>query len=142
MVKIKKIDHIGIVVPNLKEGIETYKNLLFKEPIHIEYIEESKVEVAFFDIGGVQVELLAPTNSESEVMTFLKSTGGGIHHICYEVEGLHEILKKLKEKNIKLIDEVPRKGSRNTQIAFVDPRSTKGVYIEYCEFPCYPKKGE
>lgn len=135
MAKIKKIDHIGIVVSNMKEAVEIYKNLLFREPIYTEYFNASKVELTFFDVGGVQIELLAPTAPDSEIMPFLKEKGGGIHHICYEVEGIDEILKKLNEEGIKLIDERPRPGSRNTQIAFVDATSTKGTYIEYCEFP-------
>jgi methylmalonyl-CoA epimerase len=134
MASIKKIDHIGIVVPNIQEGIEIYKQLLLRKPIYTEYIDASKVQLAFFDVGGVQIELLAPTSFDSEVMLFLKQTGGGLHHICYEVEKINDILTELKDKGFRLIDEIPRPGSRNTQIAFVDPKSTKGVYIEYCEF--------
>jgi methylmalonyl-CoA/ethylmalonyl-CoA epimerase len=134
MARIKKIDHIGIVVFNLKESIRVHKDLLFQEPTHYEVFDATKVELAFFDIAGVQIELLSPTAPDSDIMPFLKEKGGGIHHICYEVEGIHDILNDLKKKGFKLIDETPRPGSRNSQIAFVDATSTKGVYIEYCEF--------
>jgi len=135
MVEIKKIDHIGIVVADLREAIEIYKMLLLKEPSHLESIDAVKVDLAFFNVGDVQIELLAPTTSDSEISAFLEEKGGGIHHICYEVEGINEILESLKREGVKLIDEKPRPGSRHSQIAFVDAASTKGVYIEYCEFP-------
>ena len=135
MARIKRIDHIGIVVSDINEAIEIYRMLLFKEPSQLERVEAAKVDLAFFDIGDVQIELLSPTAPDSEISSFLKEKGGGIHHICYEVEGINEILEDLKDKGVKLLDENPRPGSRNSQVAFVDPVSTRGVYIEYCEFP-------
>jgi len=135
MAGIKKIDHIGIVVPDIKEAIEIYKVLLLKEPSHLERVDAAKVDLAFFDVGEIQIELLAPIASDSEISAFLEEKGGGIHHICYEVEEINEILDKLKREGVKLMDEKPRPGSRNSQIAFVDAVSTKGAYIEYCEFP-------
>jgi len=125
MSRIKKIDHIGIAVFDLKESIKIYKELLFQEPVHQETFDSAKVELAFFDIAGVQIELLSPTALDSDIMPFLKEKGAGIHHICYEVEGIHDILNDLKKKGLKLIDETPRQGSRNSQIAFVDATSTK-----------------
>ena len=135
MGRIKKIDHIGIVVSNMNEAVETYKSLLFEEPTHSEHIDTTKVDIVFFDIGGVSIELLAPAAPESILTSFLENNGEGLHHICYEVEGIKTLLRNLKKRGIKLIDEEPRRGSRNSQIAFVDPKSTRGVYIEYCEFP-------
>ena len=135
MAYIKKIDHIGIVVADMKEAIKAYKKLLFKEPSCLERHEEAKVDLAFFDVGEIQVELLAPCAPDSEVSSFLEEKGGGIHHVCFEVEGIEEILEELKKKGMKLIDEHPRPGSRDSHVAFVDPASAKGVYIEYCEFP-------
>ena len=135
MPTIKKIDHIGIVVSNFKEAIEKHRNLLFREPSHTEYFEPAKVELAFFDIGGVSIELLAPTAPTGDLWAFLKERGGGLHHICYEVDDIHRILESLKEKGFQLLDEKPRAGSRNSQIAFINPASADGVLIEYCQFP-------
>jgi len=140
MGKIKKIDHIGIMVSSIEQGIETFKRILLREPSRREYIDAYKVDLAFFDIGDAQVELLAPTASDSEFMPFLKQTGGGFHHICYEVEGIDEILENLKRSGVKLIDEKTRPGSRNSLIAYVEAASAGGVYTEYCEFPARMEK--
>lgn len=137
MAKIKKMDHIGIVVSNMQEAIDIYRKLLSREPIHREYIHASKVELVFFDVGDVQIELLTPTGPDSKIFSFLEERGEGLHHICYEVEGINEILVELKKKGIKLIDETPRSGSRSSKIAYVNPTSTRGVYIEYCEYTSF-----
>jgi len=135
MAELKKIAHIGIVVSDLKKSIEIYKKLLMREPARTEYVDAAKVDLAFFDVAGVEIELLAPTSTDSAVMPFLKETGGGLHHICYEVEDIHEVLQNLKKQHFSLVDEEPRKGAGNSQIAFVDTISTEGVSIEYCEYP-------
>jgi len=135
MPRLKRIDHIGFVVADIQESIGRYKNLLFQEPFLIDYFEPAKADIAFFDIGGVHVELLAPTDPDSLLGKFLREKGGGYHHICFEVDDLLAVLKVLKDQGSKLIDETPRSGSRNSQIAFVDPVSTDGILIEYCQFP-------
>lgn len=135
MPQIKKIDHIGIVIHDLNEGIKLLQKLLLKESSHTEHVAASKVELAFFDIAGVQLELLAPTAPNSEVSPFLEQTRGGIHHICYEVDSVQEMLSMLKEEGFMLIDEKPRSGSRGTKIGFVDTLRTIGFYTEYCEYP-------
>jgi len=134
MVKIKKIDHLGIVVSNMKAAIQKYQDLLFQKPSFTEYFAPGKIELAFFEINGVSVELLAPQDRSSEIGIFLKEKGEGMHHICYEVDDLESTLESLRGKGFKLIDQKPRAGSRHSRIAFVDPVSTGGVLTEYCQF--------
>ncbi len=73
--RIKKVDHIGIVVSNIKEATKVYETILFKQPSYTEYVAAKKVDLVFFDIGGVQIELVAPTTSDSEIAFFLKNRG-------------------------------------------------------------------
>jgi methylmalonyl-CoA/ethylmalonyl-CoA epimerase len=134
MAKIKKIDHLGIVVSDIEAAIQKYQGLLFQKPSLTAYFAPGKIELAFFEINGVSVELLAPQDRSSEIGIFLKEKGEGMHHICYEVDDLESTLESLRGKGFKLIDQKPRAGSRNSRIAFVDPVSTGGVLTEYCQF--------
>ncbi len=84
---------------------------------------------------GVSVELFAPLDGASDIGSFLNEKGEGIHHICYEVDDLDETLNTLRAKGLKLQDEKPRPGSRNSRIAFVDPAGTGGALTECCRFP-------
>jgi methylmalonyl-CoA/ethylmalonyl-CoA epimerase len=49
------------------------------------------------------------------------------------VENIESALQELKEKGIRLIDEKPRKGAGGAQIAFLHPKSTRGVLVELCQ---------
>jgi methylmalonyl-CoA/ethylmalonyl-CoA epimerase len=130
----KKVDHVAIAVPNLEEAIALYKNLLNKDPEHIEEVADQKVRAAFFGVGDTNLELLFPTSPDSPITNFLKKNEkGGLHHICLQVSDLEGHLKTLKEKGVRLIDEKPRIGAHGKKIAFLHPKSTGGVLIELSE---------
>ena len=135
MPRVEKIDHIGIVVANMKSAIQKYENLLLQKPSSTEYFEPRKIDLAFFEVAGVSVELLAPRDPQSEIGRFLREKGEGMHHICYQVDDLDRILKSLREQGFKFVDEEPRPGFRGSRVAFVDASSTGGTLTEYCEFP-------
>jgi methylmalonyl-CoA epimerase len=135
MPRVKKIDHIGIVVANMKSAIQKYENLLLQKISSTEYSEPSRIDLAFFEVAGVSVELIAPRDPQSQVGKFLRERGEGMHHICYQVDDLDGILESLRAQGFKLVDEKPRPGSRGSRIAFVDASSTGGTLTEYCQFP-------
>lgn len=131
----KKVDHVAIAVPDLEEAISLYKNILGKDPEHIEEVEDQKVRAAFFGIGETKLELLFPTDPSSPISKFLeqKKGRGGLHHICIEVDDLEGHLKELKSQGVRLIDEEPRIGAHGKKVAFVHPKATHGVLIELSE---------
>lgn len=127
-----KIDHIGIAVRNLDEAIKTFKALGF-ELEEIEEVKEQKVKVAMFPVGESRIELLEATSDDSVIAKFIASRGEGIHHIAISVENIESGLKRVKDSGIKLIDEKPRFGVGGKRIAFLHPKSTHGVLIEFVE---------
>mgnify|MGYP002828833394 CR=1 FL=1 len=56
--------------------------------------------------------------------------GVGIQQICFQVDDINELINKLLDSGITMIDEKPRIGSKNCLIAFVHPKSTGGVLVE------------
>ncbi len=86
-----------------------------------------------FRIGESYVQLLGPLSPESTVAKFIERRGEGLHHIAYEVEDIEKSLQSLKNAGAKLIDETPRRGSRNTRVAFVQPKTNLGVLVELME---------
>jgi len=132
---IDSIEHIGIAVKNLEEAITVYRDVLgFKlEGIHI--LNERMVKVAFFSVGESRIELLEPLGSDSAVAKFLEARGEGIQHLAVKVKNLEAVLEELKGKGVTLVDESPRAGAEGTKIAFVHPKSTRGVLLELVEKP-------
>ncbi|MDP8207288.1 MAG: methylmalonyl-CoA epimerase [Candidatus Electryonea clarkiae] len=127
---IKKIGHIGIAVPDLEEGIQLYRDKLGLKFIGTEVVEDQKVKVAMFEAGDVHIELLEPTGDDSPIAAFLQKTGGGMHHICYEVDDVDESLMEFEENGIRLIDKKSRPGASGTRVGFLHPKSTGRVLTE------------
>jgi methylmalonyl-CoA epimerase len=47
-----------------------------------------------------------------------------------KVKDIEAVLAELKQKGVTLVDEKPRIGAERAKIAFVHPKSTKGVLLE------------
>ena len=129
----EKINHIGIAVKNLENSIPLYRDQLGMEFEGTEEVAEQRVRVAFLKIGESRIELLEPTSPDSPVAKFLEKNGEGIHHMAYEVADIEQALAELKQKEVRLIDEKPRRGAHGSLIAFLHPKATGGVLTEICQ---------
>ncbi len=130
------MDHVGVAVKNLDEAVKVYRDVLGLELRGIHVLKERKVKVAFFSMGGeAQVELLEPLGSDSPVAKFLEARGEGIQHIAVRVDNVEKALNELKQNGVVLVDDKPRDGAEGKKIAFVSPKSTKGVLMELVQLP-------
>jgi len=77
--------------------------------------------------------LLESTDPEGPVAKFIEKKGEGIHHIAFAVSDIEEHLKHAEKEGVRIIDQAPRKGAEGLDIAFLHPKSTSGVLIEFCE---------
>jgi len=130
------MDHVGVAVRSLDDAIRVYRDALGFELEGIHVLTERKVRVAFISTGGkTQIELLEPLDSNSAIAKFLETRGEGIHHFAVEVDNIDAVLAEMKKKGVSLIDEQPQMGAEGKRIAFVHPKSTKGVLMELVEKP-------
>ena len=127
---VKKIDHIGIAVSNLEEALKFYEGVLGMNLQGTEIVEEQKVKVAFLPVGDTEIELLESTDKDGPIARFIEKKGEGIQHIAYRVDDIEKEIEEMKQKGIRMIDEVPRYGAGGAKIAFLHPKSTNGVLIE------------
>lgn len=130
---IKKIDHIAIVVPELEAAIDFWVNMLGLSLERTEQVKDQGVDVAFLPAGESDIELLRPVDEESGVARYMQKRGPGIHHICFEVEDIGQLLDRLKAEGVPLINEEPTIGSGGKKIAFIHPKGTGGVLVELYE---------
>lgn len=130
--KVKGIDHVGIAMPAL-EGAAAFLGLLglgVDDPVEV---PGRGVEVQFVDTGRGKLELLAPVGADSPMQTFLDKRGPGLHHICLEVDDIHEAFEELIAAGVRMADEAPWM-SPHGWAAYVHPRHWAGVAIELRQF--------
>jgi methylmalonyl-CoA/ethylmalonyl-CoA epimerase len=128
-----RIDHIGVAVDDLERAIELYRDRLGMPLQHRETVEQFGVEAALLGVGEGHVELLCPTSAESAVGRFLERDGPGLHHVAYQTDDIEAALEAVRSAGLRLIDERPRAGIRDSRVAFVHPKATGGVLTELVE---------
>ncbi|MDD2763700.1 MAG: methylmalonyl-CoA epimerase [Opitutaceae bacterium] len=129
---IKQIDHLGIAVHSLDQAVPVYEQALGLRCERREEVPSQKVRTAFFDVGGVHLELLEPTSPDSPVAKFLADRGEGIHHLAFRTDDITGQLARAAGAGVRLIHEKPFEGAAGKLVAFLHPKSTHGVLTEFC----------
>jgi methylmalonyl-CoA/ethylmalonyl-CoA epimerase len=124
------VDHVGVAVDDLEAALGLYRDTLGMPLVHRETVTEQGVEAALLDVGESHIELLSPLGPDTAVGKFLARKGPGLHHVAYRVDSVQDALAALSKAGMRLIDEQPRTGIRNSRVAFVHPSSTGGVLTE------------
>lgn len=127
------MDHIGVAVTNLDEGIAFYKKALGLEVFHREDVPAQKVRVAFLKAGDASVELLEPIGDDGAVAKFLKTRGPGLHHVAFETRRIAEDMARLNADGLPTLEKAPRPGSRGHQVCFLHPKNCLGTLVELVE---------
>ena len=130
--KNKKVNHIAIAVPDVKEAALRWKKALNMKKSEIIVLEEHGVKVVFLEFSNLKIELLEPLNNKSPISKFLeKNPKGGMHHICFEVEQMTETINSLKNKNINILgDGNPKIGAHDKPVVFIHPNDLSGTLVE------------
>jgi methylmalonyl-CoA/ethylmalonyl-CoA epimerase len=133
-----RIDHVGVAVDDMDAALALYRDSLGLPLSHRERVEEQGVDAALLAVGDGHVELLAPLGPETPVGKYLERRGPGLHHVAYAVADIDAELERLRGAGLRLIDEHPRVGIRNSRVAFVHPSAVGGVLTEIVE-PAEPR---
>ena len=124
------LDHIGIAVADLEASLKFFRDAL---GLHVEPPEDvasQSVRAQFISTGPSSLELLQATAPDSPIAKFLAQRGPGLHHITLKVDDIRAALARLRERDIRLIDEEPRPGAEGAMVAFIHPSSAQGVLVE------------
>ncbi|HEY3937101.1 MAG TPA: methylmalonyl-CoA epimerase [Bryobacteraceae bacterium] len=128
-----EIDHLGIAVQSLDEGLRFYETMLGMSVTHRETVEAEGVSVAMLPAGATpaspRIELLEAAGGDSVIARFIGKRGPGLHHIALRVDDLAQTVERLMSEGARLMNE-PRLGAGGHLYAFVHPASTGGVLLE------------
>lgn len=127
------VDQVAIAVHSIEKSLQFYQGTLGLKLHSIEEVPSEKVKVAILMVGETRIELLEPMSKDSPISSFLEKRGEGVHHIAFRTQNIHSVINQLRDKQVKIIEPAPRKGSENSKVGFVHPHSTSGVLLELVE---------
>ena len=129
---LKKFDHIGIVVEDLKKATDELSFLFGLQYEEKMEMEEAGIRIAFYPLGGGQMELIEFTKTLDDVDPMVIRPRAGVQHVAFQVEAFDETIKELTDKGLKVITGFPRKGAHG-KVAFFYPIANLDLMIEICE---------
>ena len=129
------IDHVGIAVADLDAAVAFYRDTYGMTLAHEEVNEEQGVREAMMAVGGSgsHIQLLAPLTPESTIAKFLDRSGPGVQQVAYRVEDVEAVGAVLRERGLRLLYDVPRRGTSNSRVNFIHPKDAGGVLVELVE---------
>lgn len=137
---IKGVSHIGIAVDNLEEARALFKSISGRESTEPETFGE--LRFSFVPLGDIYIELLESTTPDGVISKFIDKKGEGVHHISLKVDDIEAELLEIKSKGFQLINEKPYFNAHKNLVAFLHPKSTRGVLVELIQYTNGKEDGE
>lgn len=137
----KRLHHVGLVVKDMDKAIAYFESIgigpfkvgdqrkftiPFKGELHGKPAEW-KTTISNADLGGVELELLEPTEGNQALKESLDATGEGLHHIGFLVNDLEAAEVKGKKDGLKIWTKSKMKG---TNFLYFEPGETGSLAIE------------
>jgi methylmalonyl-CoA/ethylmalonyl-CoA epimerase len=141
--ELKRLVQIGIVVADRDRTTQLLTSLFGMGPFRLvewpnrpesKYwyrgVEEKiRVKQAFVQLGDVEVELIQPVEGHNAYQDFLDQTGGGIHHVLFEVIDIDPVIEQLAKSGVGVLQSGT--GIRpGTRWALLDTQQLLGFYVE------------
>ncbi len=127
---ITALDHIAVAVPDLEKSIKRFLEDFGLEFEGTEEVEAAKTTTAFFPLPPTSIELIHPLRGEGPVAKYLEKRGGGLHHLCFRSDNIHEDVERLKARGYQFLADEPAPGAHGSLTIFIHPKSCDGVLIE------------
>lgn len=131
--RVTGMNHLAIAVADIEEALGFWRDALGLEVAGRADEAGQGVEVAFLPIPGGSIELVEPKAEATGIRRFLERSGGGIHHVCLEVDDLEAAMERLRAQGAQLTSDEPYTNAHGRRLVFVHPKSTGGVLLELYE---------
>lgn len=130
------LHHTGYVVASIAESSERWRNSLFATAVTGPFddpIQQARVLFLHFAGGETTVELVEPLNPQAPTARFLEK-GGGLHHLCFEVDDIQAHIAAMKRQRALLIRQPkPAVAFQERPIAWM--LTAEKLLVEYLERP-------
>jgi methylmalonyl-CoA/ethylmalonyl-CoA epimerase len=131
----RRLDHIAIVVSDTDQALTFYRDTLRLPLLFSEVLEEQAVRLTHLDLGNTHLQLIQPLRADHPLQDYLNQRGEGLHHLCFYVDNVPQMIETLPDHGLASRDPVPRRGPRGRQAAFIQPETTRGVLLEMTADP-------
>jgi methylmalonyl-CoA/ethylmalonyl-CoA epimerase len=129
---IGRLNHVAIAVKDIRAASEVYRKKLGAEVSEVVPQPDHGVSTVFITLPNTKIELLEPLGENSPIAKFLeRNPEGGVHHVCYEVDGILAARDQLKASGARVLgDGNPKIGAHGKPVLFLHPKDFLGTLTE------------
>ena len=129
---IGRLNHVALAVPDLAAAVRIYRDTLGAQVTAPLPQPDHGVTVVFVELPNTKVEFLEPLGADSPIRAFLdRNPGGGIHHLCYEVDDIRVARDRLVAEGARVLGSgEPRIGAHGKPVLFLHPKDFLGTLVE------------
>ncbi|MBT4590332.1 MAG: hypothetical protein HON14_04570 [Rhodospirillaceae bacterium] len=127
-----RIDHLGIIVSDLKSATERFRGLTGSEPAYTKEMPEVGLRIATFEAENIAIELIEYQDEHSELAKKSMGEDIGINHLSIDVANLSQAIAEMTNAGMELVEGFPREGAHG-QVAFFKRDQDTGVLFEICQ---------
>lgn len=114
-----RVDHIGYAVKNIDKARKYFEVIGYTFEPTVED-NDRNIYIAFGELDGYRVELVAPMGDGSPVDMHLSKIGPTPYHICYKSENIESDIESLKRNRYKVsIPLAPAIAFDNKRVVFL-----------------------
>lgn len=127
---LNKLDHIAIVVPDVDEALEVWRDRFGFQELFREKVNNDSTLLVHIDLGNTQLQLVQPLTIDHPLWRWLAQNGSGLHHLCLAVDDVEKASLELLDSGIAPGEPKPHQGTQGKRALFLDENSTGGVQVE------------
>lgn len=129
------IQHIGYLVDDLDIAIAWFVKAFAAQHCGGTRMQDSRIvpgggRNAFVRFGGVEVELMQPTDTKPLPKRTLV-----MHHVGYIVSDMDQAAAEAKARGLKFLSDAPYTNPMGQVVFYLDPDSTNGVWMHLTKVP-------
>ena len=114
---IKSLGHVGLGVTDMQRSLEFYRDFLGMKVLmelditddrigRVIGVKDAACKIAHLELGDAMLELFQYTNPKGQNKApNINQYDQGLIHIGFEVDGFHDLIKQLEQRDIKLLGE-------------------------------------
>jgi len=127
-----RLNHVAIATKDAVKSAKIYGAAFGAQISEAVALPEHGVTTVFATLPNTKIEFIEPLGEASPIANFLaRNAGGGIHHVCYEVEDIYAARDKLKSQGARVLgDGEPKIGAHDKPVLFLHPKDFTGTLIE------------
>lgn len=136
-----RLHHVGVAVNSVDETVNALGRIIGLSFDETQSVDAQQVKISYSNGEGAALELVEATSDKSPIYpildhpirAFIAKHGEGMHHLCFEVDGLDALLSELAREGIETVGGGVLEGSHDGRVAFLNPDNCAGLLIELRE---------